>query len=170
MPDGSYGVVASLARFGLVGVPNSSFDVVTVHPTSTYELLHAGPISGFIAGATSTPYRTTRPYFPTIIVGDFNCLVGAGPYDSCPGDASLRPTTPWPAGTTQVFSVPEDLMAVALGGMAGPLPPLHALRLEVGATLPGSRPCRPNKDQTGTDHFPDRSFSDHCGLIARFTE
>jgi len=28
----------------------------------------------------------------------------------------------------------------------------------------------PSKEETGMDHFADRSFSDHCGLLVRFSE
>jgi hypothetical protein len=150
-PDGSFGVVATLGRFGLVGVAGSSFDVVTTHPTSTQESRQAAPIDSFIAGATNPPYRTTRPYYPTIVLGDFNILADTPP----PGAAA------WPAGTAQVFRVPEDVMVVSLGTGAGPLPPQRGLRFAFGMPLPNESPCR---------FFVDRSFSDHCGLLVRLSE
>jgi hypothetical protein len=170
MPDGSFGLTATLARFGLVGVPNSSFDVVTTHPKSVQELLHQAAISRFIAALTGPAYRKTNPYYPTVVLGDFNCLVGPGPYDTCPGEESAKPTTPWPAGTTQVFTVPQDVMAVALGTTASPLAPLRSLRVLAATTLPAQQPCRPSKEETQMDYFADRSFSDHCGLLVRFSE
>lgn len=147
MSDGTFGVVATLARFGLVGAPGSSFDVVTTHPTSMQESAHKAPIDGFIAGLTGPGYRNTRPYYPTIVLGDFNTLA----------DSEVA----WPAGTTQVFRAPEDVMVVALGTGGGALPPLRALTADVRMTLPNESPCR---------FFPDRSFSDHCGLLVRFSE
>jgi hypothetical protein len=176
MPDGSYGLTATLARFGLVSVPGSSFDVVTTHPKSAQELLHQAAISNFIAALTGPSYRNTRPYYPTMVLGDFNCLVDlnkAPPYKDCAGDPSARPTGSWPEGTTLVFRSPEDVMAVALGAGADPLPPLRRLTVAVGATLPAQQPCRPPEEErvrTDTHYFPDRSFSDHCGLLVRFSE
>ena len=64
-------------------------------------------------------------------------------------------------------------MGVALASTAGPLPPLRTLTMAVGATLPARQPCRPPKEEreaTGMHYFPDRSFSDHCGLLVRFSE
>lgn len=110
-------MIASLALFGLVGVPNSSFDVVTAHPTSTQESRHEAPIDSFIAGVTAPPYRITRPYYPTIVLGDFNAL----------------------ADTSRM-------------------------------TLPNETPCRPQTEDPAMRFFSDRSFSDHCGLLVRFSE
>ncbi len=319
-PDGSYGVVATLARFGWADIPGSSFDVATVHPTAWQERWQAPQIDRFITGLTGPPYRTTRPYYPLIVLGDFNCLVGHPPYgclvkcddlvvkydgtnwwwgafgnckrpggptdrnaifecawnqvpesdklpclkerllqtdqtrraidevaayngpsnncnqlvvkydgtnwwwgafgnckrdggptdrnaifecawnqvpasdklpclkerllqtdqtrraidnvcanNGCPGNTPALPATPWPAGTIQVFVEPEEVMAVALGTGAGPLPPLRTLKMQLGATLPAQKPCRPPAG-SGMGYFPDRSFSDHCGLLVRFTE
>jgi hypothetical protein len=175
-PDGRYAVVATLARFGLVSVPDSSFDVVTTHPTFLQELLHQAPISDFIAALTGPGYRNTRPYYPTIVLGDFNCLAGVTldpPYDECLPKESPKPAGSWPAGTTLVFTAPEDVMGVALASTAGPLPPFRTLTMAVGATLPARQPCRPPKEEreaTGMHYFADRSFSDHCGLLVRFSE
>lgn len=171
-PGGGYSVVATLARFGLVGVPNSSFDVVTTHPTHRYERFHHAPISNFIAALTAPPYRTTQPYYPTIILGDFNCLTGQPPYN-CEDDGPPTPTTSWPTGTTQVFRSPDDVMVVGLGNGGSALPSLRTLSMVLGATLPGPQPCRPLEEErirTGIEYFADRSFSDHCGLIVRFSE
>lgn len=151
IPGGGFGVVATLARFGLVSVPGSSFDVVTTHPTSTHESWQHAPINSFIAGATSPPYRNARPYYPTVVLGDFNTLA-----DTPPAGA-----TSWPAGTTQAFRAPGDVMVVSLGDGTGPLPPLRALKLGLGVALPAETPCQ---------FYPDRSFSDHCGLLVRLTE
>jgi hypothetical protein len=142
---GDHTVVASLARFSLVGVADSSFDVVTTHPTSPEEEDHAGPINDFIGGLTSPPYRTTNPYYPVLVLGDFNALVGRE----------------WPTKTTKVFSTPDDVMAVAIGSGVG-LQPVHDLALDLGLTLPTEEPCRGPRVQ-GT-------FSDHCGLLVRLTE
>lgn len=175
-PDGTYAVVATLARFGLVGVPDSSFDVVTAHPTSEQEVLHQAPISEFIAALSVPPYRMTAPYYPTIVLGDFNCLADVRvdpPYGTCAGDPLARPAGAWPAGTTQVFRYQEDVMVVALGGTTGALPPLRPLSMAVGVTLPVPQPCRPSEEEraaTGLHYYADRSFSDHCGLLVRFSE
>lgn len=150
-PDGSFGVVATLGRFGLVGVAGSSFDVVTTHPTSTQESWQHAPINDFITGLTNPPYRTTRPYYPVIVLGDFNTLADTPP----PG------ATAWPAGTVQVFRPAGDVMVTALGTGVGALPPLRTLKLGSGVTLPNQASC----------HFdPAQSFSDHCGLLVRLTE
>lgn len=166
-PQGRYAIIATLARFGLVGVPDASFDVVTTHPTWGEQKWQAAPINEFIAALTGPGYRNTRPYYPTIVLGDFNCLVDPG-HEGCLGDP-----TAWPAGTTRVFMDAEDVMAVALGATSGPMPPLRPLTMAVGATLPALVPCRPPEEErhkTGIHYFPDRSFSDHCGLLVRFTE
>jgi hypothetical protein len=150
-PDGGQATIATLARFALNGVPGSSFDVVTTHPTSTFEPLLQTPINNFISALTGPPYRTTRPYYPLVVLGDFNTLA----------DPANLGGAAWPVGTTQVFKAPEDVMVVALGGSAGPLPPLHSLNTSFTMKLPNETPCR---------FYPDRSFSDHCGLVVRFTE
>lgn len=147
MSDGTFGVVATLARFGLVGVADSSFDVVTTHPTSTQEERHKAPIDRFISGVTGPGYRSTRPYYPTIVLGDFNLLADS--------------ETPWPSGTMQAFRAPEDVMVVSIGTGGGALPPLHALTADFRMTLPKASPCR---------FVQDQAFSDHCGLIVRFSE
>lgn len=140
-PDPS--VVASLARFGLVGVPGSSFDVVTTHPTSGEEAAHEGTIDRFVNALTGPAYRTSNPYYPVIVLGDFNSLVDK----------------PWPTGTTQVFRSPlPDVMAVNVGSGVG-LPPSHGLSLDLGLALPTEDPCRGPQS-------PGR-FSDHCGLLVR---
>jgi hypothetical protein len=144
---GDQALVASLARFSLVDVPGSSFDVVTTHPMSGEEDDHAGPINHFIAGLTSPPYRTTNPYYPVVVLGDFNALVAE--------DKN------WPAETTKVFTTPADVMAVAIGSGVG-LRPMHNLSLDLGMTLPTEEPCRDGQVQ-GT-------FSDHCALLVRFSE
>jgi hypothetical protein len=172
-PDGGFTLTATLARFGLVGVPGSSFDVVTTHPTNLFELLHHAPISNFIAAMTGPPFRTTRPYYPTIVLGDFNCLTGQPPYDCPDRQGPAPPGVHWPVGTTQMFRSPHDVMAVALGNGGGALPPLRNLTMALGAPLPGPEPCRPpqeERDATGQHYFEDRSFSDHCGLLVRFSE
>jgi endonuclease/exonuclease/phosphatase family metal-dependent hydrolase len=69
-----------MARFGLVGTPDSSFDVVTTHPTSLQELSQHAPISAFIAAATGPRSRTSRPYYPAVVLGDFNL----------PGESAIR--------------------------------------------------------------------------------
>jgi hypothetical protein len=149
--NGSPFTMATLARFGLVGVPGSSFDVVTTHPPyDEYEIQKYG-IDAFIQALTSPPYRMTAPYYPVVVLGDFNGLA----------------RTPWPSGTTQVFSpadsdgvLPKEVMAIAVGDGSGPLPPVNRLRMIGGAKLPSQTPCRPSAT----------AFSDHCGLLVRFTE
>jgi len=172
MADGSLGLTVTLARFGVVGVQGSSFDVFTVHPSSTGERQQHAAISRFIDGLTKAPSRTTRPYYPTIVLGDFNCLVGSPPY-ACGDESHPLVIPPWPAGTTQVFRSPDDVMAVALGNGSGASAPLRPLSVARGITLPASQPCRPSEQEridTGVHFFPDRSFSDHCGLLVRFSE
>jgi hypothetical protein len=139
-PDGS--VVASLARFSLVGVPDSSFDVVTTHPTAGEEANHEGTINSFVDALTGPAYRTTNPYYPVIVLGDFNSLVDQQ----------------WPSGTTQVFRSADDVMAVNVGLGVG-LQPAHRLSLDLGLTLPTEEPCRGPHVQGW--------FSDHCGLLVR---
>jgi hypothetical protein len=51
-----------------------------------------------------------------IVLGDFNTLADSA--------------TAWPAGTTQVFRCPGDVMVVVLGTGAGALPPLRALKVD----------------------------------------
>lgn len=82
-----------------------------------------------------------------IVLGDFNGLA----------DSEVA----WPAGTTQVFRGPDDVMVVATSTGAGALPALHTLTADVRMSLPNEAPCR---------FFPDRNFSDHCGLLVRFSE
>jgi hypothetical protein len=154
--DGGYRVIATLARFGLVGVPGSSFDVVTLHPSSEQESRHEAPINSFVAAVTAPPYRNTRPNYPTIVLGDFNALADSG--------------TAWPVGTTQVFRAPEDVMVASLGTGTGALPPLRVLNVVGRMTLPNERPCRPQTEDPAMRFFSDRSFSDHCGLLVRFSE
>ncbi len=142
---GDHALVASLARFSLVDVPESSFDVVTTHPMAGEEDDHAGTINDFIAALTSGDFRSTNPYYPVVVLGDFNKLVDED----------------WPTQTTKVFRNPADVMAVAVGSGVG-LQPTHNLSFNLGITLPTEEPCRGPRVQ-GT-------FSDHCGLLVRFTE
>lgn len=144
--------VASMARFSVIGVPGSSFDVVTIHLPYGEEEQHRTPIDDLIRTLTEPPYRTTNPYYPLVVLGDFNQLA----------------RTNWPSGTTQVFSPTDDVMAVALGGSGGRFPPARSLTVNATMTLPNETPCRPQGE--GDDFFPDRSFSDHCALLVRFTE
>ena len=146
---GDHTLVASLARFSLVDVAESSFDVVTTHPMAGEEDDHAGPINNFIEGLTSSLYRTTKPYYPVIVLGDFNKLVEED----------------WPTGTAKIFRTAADVMAVAVGSGVG-LEPTHNLSLDLGVTLPTEEPCR-NRDH------PERvkgTFSDHCALLVRLSE
>jgi hypothetical protein len=135
-------LVASLARFSLVNVPGSSFDVVTAHPMAWEEEDHADPINHFIAAVTGPPYRTTTPYWPVVVVGDFNILVDQQ----------------WPSNTTQVAR--SDLMAAAVGSGIG-LQPAHGLSLISSIPLPNQDPCA-GPQAAG-------AFSDHCGLLMRFS-
>jgi hypothetical protein len=143
---GDHTLVASLARFGRVDVPDSSFDVVTTHPMAGEEQDHAETINSFIAGLTGPPYRESNPYYPVLVVGDYNSLV----------------EEEWPTGTTKVFRTPADVMAVSVGSGVG-LDPAHDLAFDLGMTLPTAEPCRGERPVEG-------SFSDHCGLLVRFTE
>ena len=158
---GDHALVASLARFSLVDVPDSSFDVVTTHPPYPEEDDHADTINDFIAALTSGDFRSTNPYYPVVVLGDFNGLI----YED----------KDWPRQTTKVFAAspipiprnttPADVMAVAVGSGVG-LQPTHNLSFDLGITLPTEEPCRDR------DH-PERvqgTFSDHCGLLVRFTE
>ena len=168
-PGGGIGLIATLARFGLVDVQGATFDVVTTHPKTQAEHLQSAAIDDFIAALIQPPYRNTRPYYPVIVLGDFNCLAGLPPYDDV-GKCGMRtpaaPSTPWPAGTTQVFLSPDDVMAVALGDGGGPLPPQRRLTVQFATTLPSVQPCRPYD----APQVANLSFSDHCALLVRFSE
>jgi hypothetical protein len=157
--------IASLARFSVVGVTGSSFDVFTVHPESGDEALGEMPINDFISGLTGPPYRSTNPYYPTFVLGDFNCLIHLCG-DCMPPPSVCNGFSDWPSETKKVFFAPEDVLAVALGNNGGPLLPVRSLKMNLGMTLPTLVPCRISKDEP----YPDRSFSDHCGLLVRFTE
>jgi hypothetical protein len=146
LSNGTDAMVASLARFSVVGSTGSSFDVFTVHPTCCGE--ESGlkaPINDFIDALTGPSYRGTNPYYPTIVLGDFNALA----------------RTYWPSGTNQVFAPEEDVMAIALGNSSGPLTPVHSLQLTFISKLPSIDPCR---------FYEDKNFSDHCGLLVQFVE
>jgi hypothetical protein len=148
-------LVASLARFSLVDVPGSSFDVVTTHPMNGEEHDHAGPIDSFIRGVTGPGWRTTSPYWPVIVVGDFNMLIDEQ----------------WPTQTTKVFWIPHDEMAVAVGSGVG-LQPAHGLSLESGMALPSQGLSGlPEEDWHAHCTGPQAAaaFSDHCGLLVRFS-
>jgi hypothetical protein len=154
--QGDTALVASLARFSLNAAPGSSFDVVTTHPTAHEEEDQAGDIDNFIEGLTDAPYRTTAPYYPVIVVGDFNSLA-----DEQRG---------WPAQTKHVFN-PTDVMVVALGAGVG-MSPLHELGVAFSSTLPRqescSLPAAGTNDPTAAAGAPG-AFSDHCGLVLRFS-
>jgi hypothetical protein len=143
--NGSHAVVATLARFGFLAAPGSSFDVVTTHPTAGEEEDQASTIDNFIRGATSPPYRTTAPYYPVVVVGDFNIL--------------RDPARGWPAMTKQLLN-PTDLMVVSEGDGVG-MTPQHQLNLGFGSLLPSKEPCALPAGEANA------AFSDHCGLIVR---
>jgi hypothetical protein len=145
--NGSHAVVASLARFSLLAAPSSSFDVLTTHPTAFEEEDQRNSIDNFIAGVTSPPYRTTAPYYPLVVLGDFNILADE--------------TRGWPANTKHVFN-PTDVMVVGLGDGVG-LQPQHKLDMAFGSTLPSKEPCSLPSGEANA------AFSDHCGLVVRFT-
>jgi hypothetical protein len=148
--SGDHTLVASLARFALADVPDSSFDVVTTHPQAGEEDDHGGPINDFIAALTGPSYRTSNPLFPVVVLGDFNKFVDE----------------PWPKQTTQVFrSPPPDVMAVAVGSGVG-LQPTHGLSVDSKTTLPSQEPCRPEVEG---GPLTEGDFSDHCGLLVRFS-
>jgi hypothetical protein len=134
-------LVASLARFSLVDVPGSSFDVVTTHPMANEEEDHAETINSFISALTGAAYRAADPYWPVVVVGDYNTLIDQA----------------WPRNTTQVAR--SDLMAAALGAGVG-RQPTHSLSLTSATPLPNRNPC------TGPQAVGE--FSDHCGLLVRF--
>jgi hypothetical protein len=134
---------ATMVRFALVGVPGSSFDFFTVHPPNDEETIHQPALEGFINALTSFSRRGANPYYPPVVVGDFNALVRQA----------------WPPGMSQLFAPPEDVMAVAVG-QAESASAARSLKLISCNTLPGETPCRPS----------DRSFSDHCGLFVRLGE
>jgi endonuclease/exonuclease/phosphatase family metal-dependent hydrolase len=153
---GDVALVASLGRFGLNAAPGSSFDVVTTHPTAREEEDQAESIDHFIAGLTAAPYRTSAPYYPVVVVGDFNGLA-----------AEERG---WPTHTKQVFH-PTDVMVVALGDGVG-ISPLHELNVAFSSTLPGKEPCSlpaAGTNDPATAAAAPEAFSDHCGLVVRFS-
>lgn len=163
LSNGTDALVASLGRFSVVGSTASSFDVFTVHPTCCGE--EEGlkvPIDNFISSLTGPSYRTTNPYYPTIVLGDFNLL----------NFTELNKESPpipinWPSGTNMMFNPPEDVMQVSLGNSSGPLTPVHNLQLTFTFKLPTIDPCKPPGAQ---GWYEDKSFSDHCGLLVRFVE
>ncbi len=155
--NGSDDTAASMARFSPVGAAGSSFDVFTIHPQNDEEGRLKVPIDDFVGGLTRAPFRTTAPYYPTIVLGDFNLLNARQLKDDS------QPT--WPTGTDPVYQPTSDVMQVSLGNGSAPLPALHPLKLDLGLTLPTIEPCRP-----ATGFYPDKSFSDHCGLFVRLTQ
>jgi hypothetical protein len=146
-PDGSYGLVASLARFSLSAAPGSSFDVVTTHPTAGQEDDQASAINNFIAALAGPAYRTGSPYYPVVVLGDFNKFASED--------------FGWPANVRHVFN-PTDVMVVALGDGVG-LAPQHQLNVSFSSLLPSTEPCSLPMGST------NGAFSDHCGLVVRFT-
>lgn len=90
-----------------------------MHPTAFEEEAHAAAIDAFIQTLTRPPFRTAPAYVPTIVLGDFNVLVG----------------TSWPAGTSKVYA-PTDVLAVAVGTDDCALPPAHSLQLDSGIVVP----------------------------------
>jgi endonuclease/exonuclease/phosphatase family metal-dependent hydrolase len=151
---GDAALVASLGRFSLNAAPGSSFDIVTTHPTANEEEDQAADIEHFIAGVTTAPYRTTSPFYPAIVVGDFNSLA-----------AEERA---WPAQTQHVLQ--KGVMVVSLGSGVG-MSPLHQLNVAFSGALPSTDPCdlpaAGSNDPTASASAP-QAFSDHCGLIVRF--
>ena len=152
---GDAALAASLGRFSLNAAPGSSFDIVTTHPTANEEEDQAADIEHFIAGLTRAPYRTTAPYYPLIVVGDFNSLAAED--------------RAWPAQTQHVFQ--KGVMVVALGAGVG-MSPLHQLTVAFSSTLPSTDPCdlpaAGSNNPTASAAAP-QAFSDHCGLVVRFT-
>jgi hypothetical protein len=139
---GNQTTVASLARFALVdGVPGTSFDVITVHPQAGEEDLHRETINAFVAALTG-PRRNTDPYWPAVVVGDYNVL----------------DLEPWPLHTTQVAI--SGNMAASVGSGLG-RQPARGLSLDSVVTLPNEDPCT-GPGSTG-------AFSDHCALLLRFS-
>jgi hypothetical protein len=159
LSNGSNAIEASLARFSVVGNTGSSFDVFTVHPTSGYENSVKAPINDFISALTGPSYRSTNPYYPTIVLGDYNDLINED----------------WPSGTNKIFTAGinpannnyYDLMAVSLGNSSSPLTPVHNLQSAFTSKLPTIDPCKP---ALPPEWYEDKSFSDHCGLLVRFIE
>jgi hypothetical protein len=138
-----HGVVASLGRFSHTAVPGSSFDVVTVHPTSGEEELHREPINAFVAGTTGPGFRAASPTWPPVVLGDFNMLA----------DGS------WPRQTAQAYKDARDVMAVHTGAGVG-LPAAGPLTVTSTASLPATGDCSTPLTPGG--------FSDHCALLVRF--
>jgi hypothetical protein len=138
---GHQSTAATLARFALVDIPGTSFDMITVHPQAHEEELHRDTINEFIRALTG-PRRTTDPYWPAVVVGDYNVL----------------DLEPWPANTTQVAR--DGNMAASVGSGLG-RPAARGLALDSTITLPNETPCT-GPGSTG-------AFSDHCGLLLRFS-
>jgi hypothetical protein len=139
---------ATLARFALVdGIPGTSFDVITVHPQAHEEEDHVATIDAFI-GALTGPRRTTDPYWPAVVVGDYNVLAGR---------------QGWPAHTAQVprEGVMQDgAMEASVGSGLG-RPPQRGLALDSVTSLPNEDPC--------VGPGSPGAFSDHCGMLLRFS-
>src|SRR5262249_37766374 len=132
-----------------------------IHPPSDYEESAKPYLDDFISGLTGPPYRSANPYYSTIVLGDFNALN----FTTLNKDPSKR--IDWPSGTKMVFQPTDDVMQVSLGNTSGSLSPVHNLQLDLGLALPTLVPCRP---QDGSVFYKNKSFSDHCGLLVRFSE
>lgn len=149
--DGNHTLVATLGRFSINGLPGSSFDLFTIHPQAGHPgdmdaevLRHKDSINSFVRALTGPMYRTSVPYLPAVIVGDFN---------------SLNNDPTWPDHTTQVAK--QGVMAVNIGTAGLGLAPTRNLQLDSEVTLPNQDPC--------TGPASTGEFSDHCGILVRFS-
>jgi PAN domain len=88
---------ATVARFSFSEDLRFSFDVITVHPHSGDEGAITPGLISFVSGIQKPPYRKVSPYYPALLIGDFNTL-----HDS--------PTSV--PGFTEVFGPTADRMAV----------------------------------------------------------
>ena len=125
----------------MIALGDGAWPGVTLGAQAHEEEDHAETINSFISALTGPSYRGGNPYWPVLVVGDFNILIDR----------------PWPRNTTQVARA--DLMAAALGAGVG-LQPTHTLSLSSVTPLPNRDPC------TGPQAVG--AFSDHCGLLVRF--
>lgn len=125
----------------VIALGDGAWPGVTLGAQAHEEEDHAETINSFISALTGPSYRGGNPYWPVLVVGDFNILIDR----------------PWPRNTTQVARA--DLMAAALGAGVG-LQPTHTLSLSSATPLPNRDPC------TGPQAVG--AFSDHCGLLVRF--
>lgn len=67
-------IVASFARFALVGEPETTYGLLNVHPENGDESNAIAPFAGFLEQMEGAPYEGSTLRYPPLVVGDFNQL------------------------------------------------------------------------------------------------